>query len=76
MTPGSGVRTPDARTPRSSVSGVLGFAGTVDIWRVPHDLHVQGTFALHPGQFGDGQDALVLVGHLYGRFSRFRMPTP
>ena len=31
---------------------------------------VQGAFALHPGQFGDGQHALVLVGHLYGRFSR------
>ncbi len=31
---------------------------------------VQGTLALHPGQFGDGQHALVLVGHRYGRFSR------
>ena len=31
---------------------------------------VQGAFALHPGQFGDGQHALVPVGHLYGRFSR------
>ncbi len=28
---------------------------------------VQGALALHPGQFGDGKDALVLVGHLYGR---------
>ena len=25
---------------------------------------VQGALALHPGQFGDGQDALVLVGHV------------
>jgi len=38
--------------------------------------HVQGAFALHPGQFGDGQHALVLVGHRYGRFSRERIPIP
>jgi hypothetical protein len=33
---------------------------------------VQGALALHPGQFGDGQDALVLVGHLY-QYLSFRV---